>query len=289
VAPPERPRVYGISHMAFRVSDLSRARAFYEGLLGLPIQVRPAAAGGPERLLVSVNDRQYLELLAGLRPDEDRLDHVALETEDVEAMYRYLTSRGLAVPRPVSLDPAGPRFALEDPEGHVIEMVQHAAGGWSRPSPAAPTPPVSLRILHAGILVSDLPAAQRFYAGVLGFSDTWRGSRSGVELSWTNMKVPDGEDYLEFMLHAQWPAPDARGTAHHACLEVPDVEVARARLLERAAAASYSRPLEARVGTNRRRQLNLFDPDGTRVELMEPHTVDGQPVPSSTATPPRRR
>jgi len=41
------------------------------------------------------------------------------------------------------------------------------------------------------------------------------------------------------------------------------------------------------VGTNRKRQLNLFDPDGTRVELMEPGTVDGQPVPSSTAPPPR--
>ena len=33
--------------------------------------------------------------------------------------------------------------------------------------------------------------------------------------------------------------------------------------------------------------MNLYDPDGTRVELMEPQTVDGQPVPSSTAPPPR--
>ncbi|HEX6739045.1 MAG TPA: hypothetical protein VF310_12270, partial [Vicinamibacteria bacterium] len=61
---------------------------------------------------------------------------------------------------------------------------------------------------------------------------------------------------------------------------------ARARLAARPYLASYTRPLESRVGTNRRRQLNLYDPDGTRVELMEPVTVDGQPAPSSTAPPP---
>jgi lactoylglutathione lyase len=42
-----------------------------------------------------------------------------------------------------------------------------------------------------------------------------------------------------------------------------------------------------RTGINRKRQVNLFDPDGTRVELMEPDTIDGRPVPSSTLPPPR--
>jgi hypothetical protein len=31
----------------------------------------------------------------------------------------------------------------------------------------------------------------------------------------------------------------------------------------------------------------LFDPDGTRVELMEPKTIDGKPAPSSALPPPR--
>jgi len=34
-------------------------------------------------------------------------------------------------------------------------------------------------------------------------------------------------------------------------------------------------------------RIVLVDPDGTRTELMEPKTVDGLPVPSSTAPPPR--
>jgi lactoylglutathione lyase len=45
--------------------------------------------------------------------------------------------------------------------------------------------------------------------------------------------------------------------------------------------------MEMRTGINRKRQLNLFDPDGTRSELMEPATIDGTPTPSSTAPPPR--
>jgi lactoylglutathione lyase len=90
------------------------------------------------------------------------------------------------------------------------------------------------------------------------------------------------------MLYAKLPAGDQRGTAHHICLEVADIEAAKKFLEQRVAAAGYTRPLEVRVGTNRKRQLNLFDPDGTRVELMEPRTVDGQPVPPSTAPPPAR-
>jgi catechol 2,3-dioxygenase-like lactoylglutathione lyase family enzyme len=68
-----------------------------------------------------------------------------------------------------------------------------------------------------GIIVGDVPAAMTFYGDVLGFSETWRGSRSGTELSWINMRVPDGGDYVEFMLYGERPAPSERGTQHHIC------------------------------------------------------------------------
>ena len=57
-------------------------------------------------------------------------------------------------------------------------------------------------------------------------------------------------------------------------------------LAARAARTGYLRPLTIQTGVNRKRQLNLYDPDGTRVELMEPRTVDGIPAPSSSAPPP---
>jgi lactoylglutathione lyase len=101
------------------------------------------------------------------------------------------------------------------------------------------------------------------------------------------MHVPDGADGIEFMLYKDLPAPDQRGSAHHFCLEVPSISSALETLQARAYAKTYSHPLEPRTGINRRRQLNLYDPDGTRAELMEPGTVDGKPPVSSTAPLPR--
>jgi catechol 2,3-dioxygenase-like lactoylglutathione lyase family enzyme len=274
---PPRPRVLGISHIAVRASDATAARAFYEGFLGL-------------RGLV-VNARQHVELLPGLAPEQDRLDHIALETDDAAAMRRHLAARGVDVPDRVTRSADGSaHFTVRDPEGHAVEFVQRTARARSKPEPAASPddPRISRRILHVGIIVGDVPAAMKFYGDVLGLSETWRGSRSGTELSWINMKVPDGSDYVEFMLYGQRPAPNARGTQHHLCLEVADIEAARTLLEARPYRATYTRTLEARVGTNRKRQLNLFDPDGTRTELMEPVTVDGRPTPSSTAPLPAR-
>jgi len=268
---------------------MAAARAFYEDFLGYRAVPTGGKDGPGEPVLVPVNDRQYVELRPGLPPEEDRLDHVALETDDVEAMRRYLAARGMDVPARILRDPAGNRaFTVRDPEGHSLELVQHARDGWRARKVPAGANPVSRRILHAGILVGDLDRAMKFYGDALGFTETWRGSSSGTVLSWTNVKAPEGTDYVEFMLYEELPAPNARGTQHHLCLEVSDVEQARARLKERPYRSSYPQTLEVRVGRNRKRQLNLFDPDGTRVELMEPDTIDGQPTPPSTAPPPQR-
>jgi catechol 2,3-dioxygenase-like lactoylglutathione lyase family enzyme len=281
--PQAPPRLLGLSHVAFRVSDMQRSRAFYEGFLGYTAVSPMLASQGPQRLLVLVGERQYLELVAGLDPAQDRLDHVALVSDDVRALQARLKW-------PQSREAGGnPALAGADPEGRGLEIVEHAANGWPRAfeSRSSGGRGISARILHAGVLVGDLDAANAFYGLRLGLQETWRGGRDPAVLSWTNMRVPDGEDYLEFMLYGDPPAPDARGTAHHICLEVPDIERAKARLLERPYAKDYGRPLEIRTGVNRRRQLNLYDPDGTRVELMEPFTVDGQAAPRSTAPPPR--
>ncbi len=146
---------------------------------------------------------------------------------------------------------------------------------------------VSSHMTHIGILVGALGPSLKFYGDVLGFQETWRGSRDGKVLNWVNMKVPDGDDYIEFMLYDDLPEPTRRGTAHHICLMVPDIQKAVGTLESLPARKSYTRPLEVRTGINRKRQLNLYDPDGTRTELMEPNTVDGKPTPPSPAPPPR--
>lgn len=57
------------------------------------------------------------------------------------------------------------------------------------------------------------------------------------------------------------------------------MDKAVAKLNANPARRDYKQTIEVRVGKNHRKQCNLFDPDGNRVELMEDHTVDGLPSP----------
>ena len=45
-------------------------------------------------------------------------------------------------------------------------------------------------------------------------------------------------------------------------------------------------PTPMKAGVNGKRQINYYDGDGTRVEIMEPNTHDGKPRPPSTAAAP---
>jgi catechol 2,3-dioxygenase-like lactoylglutathione lyase family enzyme len=288
----ERPKILGVAHLAVFVSDLASARAFYEDLLGYEESFTlPKPDGSVEIAFVKINDRQWIELFNRPSEGEGQLNHIALYTEDADRMRDYLASRGVKVPEKVGKGRTGNKnFMVKDPDGHNVEIVEYQSDSWTAKDAGRhlPASRLSDRALHVGILVGNLQAATNFYDGILGFQEFWRGSAANSKtLSWVNMRVPDGTDYVEFMLYDQMPAPDRRGSAHHLCLVVPDADKAVAALDARPARSSYTRPVEVRTGINRKRQVNLFDPDGTRVELMEPNTVDGKPAPSSSLPPPR--
>jgi len=287
---PERPHILGIAHVALHVRDIEKSRAFYKDFLGFAEPFRLDNPDGSLSLtFIKINDRQYIELFPGLEPGADRLHHLAIETDDAERMRKYLAARGVKVPDRVPKGRIGNlNFNVTDPDGHTIEIVEYAPDGWSlrEKGKFVPESRISDHLLHAGILVGNLDAAMRFYGEILGFHEIWRGSSNGKTLSWVNLQVPDGGDYIEFMLYRDLPPPDKRGVEHHICLRTPDVVGAQTKLEARPYRASYQRQLETRTGINRRRQLNLFDPDGTRSELMEPVTVDGKPTPPSQAPPP---
>ena len=288
---PKRPRITGVAHVALYVADVNKARAFYKDFLGYS---EPFDLKNPDGTLsltfIKINDRQYIELFPERQPNTDRFAHVSVETDDIDAMRDYLASRGVKVPDKVPTGRIGNRnFNITDPDGHTLELVQYLPTGASLREKGNFIGPnrISDHMAHFGILVGALEPAMKFYRDILGFDETWRGSRNPDRLDWVNMKVPDGDDYIEFMLYTDLPEPTKRGTQHHICLFVPDMDKALASLNQRPARESYTRTLEIRTGINRRRQLNLYDPDGTRVELMESHTIDGKPAPSSVAPPPR--
>jgi catechol 2,3-dioxygenase-like lactoylglutathione lyase family enzyme len=289
---PARPRITGLAHVAFYVHDIEASRGFYRDLLGFE-ELSPVrnADGSLALTFIKINERQFIELFPEREPGVDRFAHYALEVDDVEAMRVYLKARGVSVPEKVTVGRVGnTSFTAKDPDGHTVEFLTYGADGLMAKSKGAAMPSgrISTSMRHGGILVGSLGAAIGFYRDILGFRETWRGSRDGKTLDWVNLQLPDGDDYMEFMLYGELPAPDNRGSQHHLCLVVPDIEAAAAAARARAAKAGYTKPIETRTGINRKRQLNLFDPDGTRTELMEPGTVDGAPAPSSSAPPPRK-
>ena len=288
-----RPRILGVAHVAFYVSDLARTRTFYKDFLGFdeePFTLKKR--DGSERIVfIKINDRQYLELFAEEPRAGERLNHVSIYTDDADRMRAYLASKSVSVPENVGKGQTGNKnFNIKDPDDHIIEIVEYQPDSMTSKDAGQHMPDtrVSTHIMHAGFLVGDLDTSIGFYRGILGFGEFWRGSAgSGTSLSWVNMRVPEGDDYVEFMLYGKLPAPEERGTKNHVSLMVPDAQKAVDELRKRAARGAYAKEIAIQVGVNRKRQVNLFDPDGTRIELMEPVTIDGKPAPSSTAPPPR--
>ena len=295
-----RPRIVGLSHVARNwVADMGRARSFFEGFLGFQEYYSIFNPDGSLHLTgVKIDDRQWIELfpLDGKPPPGgDNLYHIALQTDDAVAMHDYLEAHGVRGPGGKPLSPRGGKgkmrninFFAQDPDGHVVEFVQYLPDGWTTADLGQHLPETRIagRMSHAGISVANLETSLRFYRDVLGFKEFWRGSRDGVALSWVNLRVPDGNDYLELMLFAKKPDANALHTMNHFCLEVPDVPKVEAILAARTLPEKSKQPTPEHTGVNGKRVVNYFAPDGTRVEIMEDHTVSGQPAPSSTAPVP---
>src|SRR5258708_37515042 len=255
-AEPKRSRIDGVAHIAF----------------------------------IKINDNQYIELFAEKPRAEQMLNHISFYTDDAEGMRDYLAGEGVKVPAKVGKGQTGNKnYNITDPDGNIVEIVEYQPDSWTAREKGKfmPDTRISDHISHVGVLIGALEPAMNFYHGILGFNEFWRGSSSGKSLSWINMRVPDGQDYLEFMLYDNTkPEPSARGTKNHLSLTVPDCEKAVEILKSRPAFKDYGRKLEVQVGKNRKRQVNIYDPDGSRVELMEAANVDGKPTPSSDAPPP---
>jgi len=287
----KRPKILGIANMAFYVSNLPAARAYYKGFLGFAEPYDLKNDDGTIRMAyIKINDYQYLELFPQPPRGDGMLNHIAFYTDNAERMRRYLISRGIHTPAHVRKGRMGDKsFTVQDPDGHTVEFVEYEPDGWAMKHRGKDMPPtcVSHHILHIGFTVGALARSKMFYGDILGFKEFWRGSSDGVTLSWVDLRVPDGKDYVELMLYKRLPPQDKRGGANHISLMTPDIFKAVATLRSRAADLNYKHKIEIHVGHNRQRQANFFDPDGTRTELMEPFTIDGKPTPPSTAPPPR--
>ncbi len=268
-----RPKIVGVAHIGLKTDDIAAARKFYGGVLGFG---EFTLDDPPGTLLLSyfkVNDHQYIEVFPNLNdPKEDRLSHISFETSDAEQLRAYLASRGVKVPEKLEPMLDGNRgFDVFDPDGHDVEFVELRPGSLHSRNfgKYLPTTRISERIIHVGVVVKDRAASDHFYKDILGFREIWHGGMKDNETDWADMRVPDGTDWLEYMLNVENPSPQELGVMHHFALGVPSTKTSYKALAARGA----KMPEKPEIGRDGKWQLNLYDPNFTRAELMEPKPV----------------
>ncbi len=269
----ERPKITGVSHMAVYTSDPAAAYHFYGEELGAEKRSDPE---DPHGTVYRLSEQQFIEVLPlPAQHTISRLDHVAFATTDVPALHDYLAAHQYRDMDAVKTGSDGSKwFFTRDPEGNRVEFYQSAH------APATEgihRIPISTRIIHVGYLVKDRAKEDSFYRDLLGFRPYWYGAMHPGKVDWVSQQVPDGHDWLEYMMTGPGSdTPDANkvdarqlGVLNHFSLGVPNMEKAVTALYVNDAIRFSPRHDGPQMGKDGKWQANLYDPDGTRVELME--------------------
>ncbi len=261
---PKRPKITGIDHVDFYTTSAEANTHLYTTVLGLN-SVLPVEAGQTERYMIG---KQWVGYSPAPDPSAtDRMDHAAFATGDVTALRAYLAANAVKVSDLSKIPGTGSTsFRVQDPEGHTIEFVEQAKTR-SRVQVDS-TQAISRHMIHVGFIVRDRSAEDHFYKDILGFHLYWQGGMHEDRNDWVAMQVPDGTDWLEYMLNIK-PNPDQHtaGVMNHISLGVKDIKEAQA-MLESHGWKEHGNE-HAQMGRDGKWQLNIYDPDFTRIELME--------------------
>jgi catechol 2,3-dioxygenase-like lactoylglutathione lyase family enzyme len=268
--PLSRPPITGIAHVRLYSTDLYKSREFYAHILGLGNGT--AGCMAVTRPCFTVNDHQQIELIqvTGGAPD-NLLAEVAFATPDAEQMRRYLTAHHISAGE-ITKDRNGVQhFELKDPEGLPIAFVQLPSQHFF----TAPPEQVSTHLVHAGFIVKNRAVEDHFYRDILGFRMYWHGGFKDVDRSavasekdndWWEIQVPDGSDWVEFMLNIPANADhNERGIQNHFSFAVEQIKPTAA-LLRTHGLKSTDEP---EIGRDGKWSWDIYDPDATRVEFME--------------------
>jgi len=255
-----RAKITGIAYVKVKVTDVDKARAFYGGVLGL--QSGAVRDGNLVQASFVVNRDQHVELTKGAAGTSGSyLVEIGLATDDLMKMRAYLTAKGVAM-NEIMAWPDGTKYLeTHDPEGNKLVFVEQTKNGESGNAGA-----LGKKMLHAGFVVRDLKAESHFYEDILGFRLYWRGGFKDDGTDWYEIQVPNGDNWIEFMLNIPATADHRElGVQNHFSLGVSKAKATAEKLRARGA-KEFDGP---EVGRDGKDSIDIYDPDGTRVELME--------------------
>ncbi len=259
---PARPHILGIDHVSFYSTAPDSVRKLYGDVLGLAA-ADPIENGSAKRYLIG---SQWV----GYAPAPDakatnRMDHIAFITDNIVALRRYLAANGIKPSQIEGRSDHSLAISVSDPEGHRVEFVERGKGD----IPVPPASAVSHHMIHTGFVVYHKDAEDHFYRDILGFRLYWHGAmKEGAPDDWVAMQVPDGTDWLEYMLNQpEHMDLQLTGVMNHISLGVVDMK--RAQALMESHGWKPHGDEQAEIGKDGKWQLDVFDPDWSRVELME--------------------
>lgn len=260
-AAPQRPHILGIDHVSFYTTAPDGVRKLYADVLGLAAAT-PVESGELVRYMVGT---QWIGYSPAPDPKAtDRMDHVAFTTDNIAVLRKYLIAQGIKVPEIQGRSDHSLYFTVNDPEGHRIEFVERDQAEAAR----SPASAVSRHMIHAGFVVYHRDIEDHFYRDILGFRPYWHGGMKDTETDWFALQVPGGTDWLEYMLNQpEHPDLQLTGVMNHISLGVADIKKGQAILESHGWKAHGDE--KAQMGKDGKWQLNLYDPDFVRVELME--------------------
>jgi catechol 2,3-dioxygenase-like lactoylglutathione lyase family enzyme len=267
--PPKRPRILGIAGVTILVSDVTEARTFYLKLIDPAHSCEYCAPASPNFVFLPSGQRIHFEKVPAPAP-ANLLAEVSFLTDDLEGFKKYFNFNKVDFDQ-VKKKHGGEliRLVLTDPEGHRVSFTDsyHLANSEDVNAGLPPSNSSNpVRIIHAGFVVKNREAIDRFYDYELGFRPYWHGGMTEERDDWVAMQVPEGTDWVEYMLNIS-PTADKHtlGVMNHISIGVPDIHA----ISDQVTKAGIKPNETPKIGRDGKWQLNLYDADLTRVEFME--------------------
>ncbi len=268
------------------VSDYAKSQAFYERVMGFPVAFKFSSPDGARtNTFFQMSRDSFIEMQQATPEVRPGLTHAHFVVDDLNATLARLRQAGV----PPALPNTSPARALSaagfsqnifvknanlyDPNGIRLELnelvpeslMKKSADAWTAAQDAR-----GLTLSVVGVAAQDPPASAMFYQNVVGFRVAFTfGSTDPQRM---NVYYQTSRDtFLEMQpAGANLPA----GLTHfHLLTRDLDATIARLRQAGLAAAAGNAPGTIGQAVTvspgARVRNVNVFDPDGTRLELNE--------------------
>ncbi len=277
-----------IGHLHLRVNDIERSLRYYRDLLGFQTL---GEVSGEKAFLTVNNTRSYL--LALSRASEPRtserragLYHFAIllpDRKNLASLLRHLMKHREESDLEGAADHGvSEAIYLHDPDGNGIEIYRdrpRSEWRWSDGHVQMATEsldeegllkesredwigmPVGTRIGHVHLHVSNLSEAERFYQGALGFK---------LHASIPSAHFYAADDYHHHIATNTWlgegisPASKTQPGLDHFAIILPNKEALH-HLLRNLSWKAVS--TEKSTETELSHSVNIYDPDGTKIQL----------------------